>query len=185
MIPTCKKKKKNVAFLSPKETPCTEFVTQSFFFFSNCASLQLFVFFSPLHKWRLAPVCCYGGFVLPFGKGLLDAFITSPPCRGSGHKCPIVVSTHNRAGCNARSQVTAYRTKTFLTCNMMLRNYCLYNTDRDPAVHALNVCICSRGEKRPNINELYYLNTKNETMKTMETQLHCSTHSARLQPIKL
>lgn len=26
-----------------------------------------------LHKWLLAPVFCHGGFVVPFGKGPLDA----------------------------------------------------------------------------------------------------------------
>lgn len=45
-----------------------------------------------VHKWRLAPVFCHGGFVVPFGLGLLDASPLHPgrsnqqmPLKRCGH----------------------------------------------------------------------------------------------------
>lgn len=45
-----------------------------------------------VHKWRLAPVFCHGGFVVPFGIGLLDASPLHPgrsnqqmPLKRCGH----------------------------------------------------------------------------------------------------
>lgn len=54
-----------------------------------------------LHKWRLAPLCCHGGFAVPFGKkGLLDAYNLSTlegqtsKCRYDAEKNSVAKSLH-------------------------------------------------------------------------------------------